>query len=237
MTNILDDVKFRIQKCQTFSKKREAELRRCNTELRPIHGPRDKASGAGSGEQKMKRDLSMSLAAQKSLEVMCSSLGKEKEIMATELARKVHELSGTEELVNDLKVQNEMLMEKVQYCMNEHKGMETLGNASLQERNKSLSEQLLKSIEGCRSLKKKLKDAKEENAGLHMTMEEVGLDVAAGQGLIRSFRHRIASEKEISALERMFENFETKATKHRQKNTECVKPKAVIKANSHSVLA
>ena len=242
MTNILDDVKHRIQKCQSFSKKREAEFRRCNTELRPIHTPRDKRLNEPGDEekQKMKRELSASWATQKSLEIMCSSLGKEKEIMATELARKVHELSGTEELINDLKAQNEMLMEKVQHYKTEHKDkeVETLGNAALQERNKALSEQLLKSIEGCRSLKKKLKEAMEENAGLHTTLEEVGVDVAAGQGLIRSFRQRIASgeqeavdiENEISTLEHMFENFETKATKHRQKKNECVKPKVVIKA-------
>ena len=79
---------------------------------------------------------------------------------------------------------------------------------------------------------------KEENAGLHTTLEEVKVDVAAGQGLIRSFRQRIASgeqevvdiENEISTLEHMFENFETKATKHKRKKNECVKPKVVIKA-------
>lgn len=247
MTNILDDVKFRIQKCQTLSKKREAELRRCNTDLRPGHVPRDKKPTEAGGEerQKMKKELNASLAAQKSLEIMCSSLGKEKEIMATELARMVQELSGTEELVNDLKAQNEMLLEKVQNFVAEHKEVETLGNEALQDRNKALSEKLLKSIDGYRSLKRKLKEAQEENAGLHMTLEEVGVDVAAGLDQIRSFRQRIITgneqavdiEEEMSALAHMFERFEIKATKHRQKKSECVKPKVVIKASSPSVLA
>nr|CAN67097.1 hypothetical protein VITISV_016808 [Vitis vinifera] len=233
MTNILDDVKFRIQKCQTLSKKREAELRRCNTDLRPGHVPRDKKPTEAGGEekQKMKKELNASLAAQKSLEIMCSSLGKEKEIMATELARKVQELSGTEELVNDLKAQNEMLLEK------EMKPSKIVTRRS--------SEKLLKSIDGYRSLKRKLKEAQEENAGLHMTLEEVGVDVAAGLDQIRSFRQRIITgneqavdiEEEMSALAHMFERFEIKATKHRQKKSECVKPKVVIKASSPSVLA
>lgn len=253
MTNILDDVKFRIQKSQSSSKKREAklrrcntELRRCNTELKPGHVPRDKkVTEAGSEDkQKMRRELNASLATQKTLERMCSSLGKEKEIMAGELAKKVHELSGTEELVNDLKAQNEMLLGKVQSFVVEQIDTEAPGNAALQERNKALSDQLLKSIDGYRSLKRKLKEALEENAGLHTTLEELGEDVAAGLTQIRSFRQRIANgsesvdiEEEISALEDMFERFEIKATKHERKKSECVKPKVVIKASSPSVLA
>ncbi|KAB1207748.1 hypothetical protein CJ030_MR7G017749 [Morella rubra] len=69
----------------------------------------------------LRKELNASLAARKSLEMLYSSLGKEKEIMASELSRKVQELSGMEELINDLKAQNEMLRAKVQTCAEEHK--------------------------------------------------------------------------------------------------------------------
>nr|DAD25072.1 TPA_asm: hypothetical protein HUJ06_026536 [Nelumbo nucifera] len=60
--------------------------------------------------------LSASMAAQKSLERMFSGLGKEKEIEAGELTRKVHELKDTKEFLNDDKAHNNMLLAKVQAC-------------------------------------------------------------------------------------------------------------------------
>ncbi|KAL0305450.1 UNVERIFIED_CONTAM: hypothetical protein Sradi_5962300 [Sesamum radiatum] len=84
MMTILDTIRSRIQKCQSFGGKRYA----------------------GDDEKdKLRRELGASLAARKSLEIMCSSLGKEKEIMAAELLKKVHELNEMEELINDLKDQ------------------------------------------------------------------------------------------------------------------------------------
>ncbi|KAK0579838.1 hypothetical protein LWI29_032278 [Acer saccharum] len=132
MMTILDDVKARIQKSQSM-KNRKAELRRCNTDLRPNHGvsaaPRDKKQADHPAitdeKEKLRRQLYASLAARKSLENMCSSLGKEKEIIASELARKVQELEGTEELINDLKAQNETLLGKLQHCASEHKEKRT----------------------------------------------------------------------------------------------------------------
>jgi len=116
MMSILEDAKARIQKSQISGKKRQAELRRCNTDLKP-HRPSDKGK-TGEGptldeKEKLRRDLNMSFAAQKRLGVMCSSLGKEKQIIARELSRKVQELKGMEELLNDYKAQNEKLAEKV----------------------------------------------------------------------------------------------------------------------------
>ncbi|XAR72518.1 hypothetical protein NMG60_11019186 [Bertholletia excelsa] len=167
---ILDNVRTRIQNCQSLGNKKEAELRRCKTDLqKPINVPRDKRVyiEPADDKEKLRRELNACLASRKSLEAMCSSLGKEKEIMAAELARKVHELNEVEELVNDLKVQNETLMKKIQECARDHRerrkhsvGGEAIVNAALQERNKALSEQLLKSLEGYKSMKRRLKKRK-----------------------------------------------------------------------------
>ncbi|EEF31321.1 conserved hypothetical protein [Ricinus communis] len=255
MITILDDVKSRIEKSQS-ARKRLAELRRCNTELRPSRTPntptRDKKSqeSLADDNEKLKKQLSASLAARKSLEIMCSSLGKEKEIMAREVARKVGELNGMEELISDLKAQNATLLAKLQSHAAEQKekrnsGGDVQGNAALQDRNKALSDQLLKSLDSYRSLKRKYKDAKEENFRIQTTLEEIGVEVTAGFEQIQSFRQRMGSckdqppdiEKEISALERMFEQVNMKICKHEEKNAECARPKAEISASKRSVVA
>ena len=243
MVSILDDVKFRIQKSQS-GKKKAPQLRRCNTDLRRSQAPADKKPQESVGDEKerLKKQLNASMAARKSLEMMCSSLGKEKEIMAAEIARKVHELNEAEELVSDLKAQNETLMAKLQARAPQKKssnsGGEAQGNAALQERNRTLSEQLLKSLDSCRSLKRKYKVAKEENRAICATMDVIKIEVGAGLEKIRSFRSRVAIskdiEEEISELEQMFEGFEMKISKHR--DIECAKPKAAINTSKPPVL-
>lgn len=243
MITIIDDVKTRIQKSQSIG--RRAELRRCNTDLRP-NVPRDKRSTEPIIDEKerLRKQLSASLAARKSLEIMCSSLGKEKEIIASELARKVQEFSGMEEHINDLRAQNEKLLAKVQACAAEHKekrcgGVEIQGNVALQERNKALSEQLLKSLDGCRSLKRKIKDTQKENNGMHSAMEEMGVEVQEGLDRIRALKEKITTsddeqatdvEEEISALERLFECFSTRVSKHDPKKGEFAKHNTEIDA-------
>ena len=121
MMTILDDVRTRLQKCQFSGMKSVAELRRCNTDLRATMSnppsPRDHNPKmlVLDEKEKLRKDLNTSHAAQKRLGVMCASLGKEKEIIARELTRKVQELNEMEELVNDLKAQNERLSSKVCY--------------------------------------------------------------------------------------------------------------------------
>lgn len=180
---------------------------------------------------------------------MCSSLGKEKEIMAAELARKVHELSGMEELVSDLKAQNENLLGKVQEYALEHKEKKTCfggdNNAALEKRNKELTEKLLRSLEGYKSKSRKLKEALEEKATIHATMEEMGVEIGTGLERIRGFKKRMAKgseqpaeiEEEISELENIFECFQMKLYKHGQKKVKCVKPKGEISACKPSILA
>lgn len=117
MMTVLDNVRTRMQKCQSFGKgsEAEAELQQCNT------GTRKQGSNVVVDEnEKLRRELSSSLVARKGIEIVCSSLGKEKEIMAAELSRKVLELSGMEELITDLKAQNETLLKKVRKCGLEH---------------------------------------------------------------------------------------------------------------------
>nr|XP_004294034.2 PREDICTED: uncharacterized protein LOC101298871 [Fragaria vesca subsp. vesca] len=241
MISIIDDVKSRIQKSQKVGRK--AELRRCNTDLRPNAPPKDKRSHepVTDEKEKLRRSLSASLAARKSLEIMCTSLGKEKEIIAKELARKVQEFQGMEEHINDLRAQNEKLLAKVKACASEHKenkcgGGEvnaTHGNAALQERNKELSEQLLKSLDGCRSLKRKIKVAQKENDAMHLAMGEIGMDVQDGLDRIHCLKEGIAAgnadiEEEFSALEHLFESCYMKISEHEQKKFE--KNKAEVNA-------
>ncbi|PIN22437.1 hypothetical protein CDL12_04851 [Handroanthus impetiginosus] len=254
MMTILDNVKERIQKSQSFGKKRsEAELRRCNTDLRPNRAPKDKRQGGDvavdNEKERLKREFSASLSARKSLHAVCSSLGKEKEIMAAELSKKVQELNGMEELINDLKAQNETLLEKVRECALEHKEKKQLTGESqvavaLQERNKMLSDQLLKSLDGYKSIKRKLKAVQEENVKMHDTVEEIGVKVVGCLERVRSFKERIMEkesgdyvEEEIMALESMFEGFQMMVAKFDKKQGECVQHKGEINACKASVVA
>ncbi|KAL0407518.1 UNVERIFIED_CONTAM: hypothetical protein Slati_4065700 [Sesamum latifolium] len=248
MITILDNVRDRIQKSQSFGNKRsEADLRRCNIDLRPDNVPsNNKQSGEPAVDEeneRLRKELNASLAARKSLQAMCSSFGKEKEIMAAELSRKVQELNGMEELVNDLKAQNQTLLQKAQECVSKHKekkyggvgGGESQGNVALQERNKALSEQLLKSLEGYRSMKRKLKLAQEENVKMHATMDEMREKIIRSLKRVGSFKERLSLssgsnpqidvQEEILALESMFECFQMMVTKYEKKQGECIQPK------------
>ncbi|CAI9089706.1 OLC1v1024326C1 [Oldenlandia corymbosa var. corymbosa] len=245
MMTILDNVRNRIQKCQFGNKRSEAELRRCNTDPKPqqqVHSPktpptdpRRRGGGAGGGgdesssssfdeHEKLKKAFNASLAARKSLEIMCSSLGKEKEIMSAELAKKVHEVNEMDEMINDLRAQNETLSEKLkQYASepNREKRMmtsEAHGNAILQERNRALSDHLQRSLDGYRSLKRKLREAVEENLMAQSTMEEMVGKVKESLTRFRSFKGRIAAdssaaaaiEAEIVHLEEVFDLLQMK---------------------------
>ncbi|KAK6154840.1 hypothetical protein DH2020_009088 [Rehmannia glutinosa] len=256
MMTILDNVRDRIQKCQSFGNKgAEAELRRCNTVPRPDPIPRDRIRHGEVDDDKgrLRKELTASLAAQKSLQAMCSSLGKEKEIMAAELSRKVQELSGMEELINDLKAQNETLLEKVKE-KNKRGGGGVGGGESqvilaLQERNKALSEQLLKALDGYRSMKRKLKAAQEESVVTRANMDEMRAKIVGSLERIRSFKERIMLSsasgdddsldvrEEIVALESMFECFQMLVAKHDKKKGDCVRIKGEINACKPSVLA
>nr|GEW17608.1 hypothetical protein [Tanacetum cinerariifolium] len=123
--------------------------------LSPIQTPKDKRLNEAlmvDDKENLKRELNANLATHKSLEIMRSRLGKEKEIMARELVKKAHELTEMEKNINDLKAQNDTLLEKVHQCAEVHKDDEKekgiQGIIELKQRSKSLFCQLLKSLDG-----------------------------------------------------------------------------------------
>ncbi|XP_047974114.1 uncharacterized protein LOC125216445 isoform X2 [Salvia hispanica] len=274
MMTILDNAKDRIQKCQSFGlKKPDPELRRCKTEVRRNLVPPGKKPGGGVGvvpvieeeeeeevdadeeKERLRRELTSSLAAQRTLRAMCSSLGKEKKFMEAELSKKVHELSEMEEFLNNLKAQNETLRQKVQECLSDDKEGKAGGGEMhvalvLQARNKALSEQLMRSLDGYKSMKRKLKASQEENVVLHSTVDEVGTKVVGSLGRVKSLKKRIATmsspsggetpldlQEEIEGLEDMFERFQLLVEKHGKIQGDCAQPSGEINAYKPSVLA
>ncbi|CAN6486754.1 unnamed protein product [Victoria cruziana] len=164
-----------------WSSSRVASIISVMDDIKARFEARTAPSPKGDENQKARKDLTASPAARKSLERMFSSLGKEKEIMAGELARKARELDEMEEHVADLKAQNEKLLARVQALTSSDRrttasppstaeGGGTGRTAALQERNKVLSDQLLKSIESYRSMKRKYKEAQEANAALQASI-------------------------------------------------------------------
>ncbi|KAE9591368.1 hypothetical protein Lal_00038530 [Lupinus albus] len=232
MMFILDEARSRVQKIQS-STKRKVELRRCNTDVRSnIPTPKDKKLHPDvivDEKEKVRRELNACLVARQSLQAMCSSLGKEKQIMASELARKAQELAEMEEYIGDLKARNNTLLERLHAASSEVKekksnGVDMEGNIALQEHSKALREQLQKSIDGYRSLKRKLRDIQEENKEMHATMDQLDVEVQAGIDRIHGFKEKSvpANEQiqdEISALEHLFESLSMKISKHTQKKT------------------
>ena len=233
MMAILDDLKTRILKAQQQSSSSgKKELRRCNTELKPRQdlnkSPTKPPLNDPDDVQKLRKDLSASMAARKSLQMMCSSLGKEKEIMAIELSRKAYELTEMEELISDLKTQNEKLLKKVQNCAVEHKKEDGDGGGGgdedmpLQGRNKELSEQLLKSIDGYRSLKRRYKEVQEENESMRQVLKDSAEEVNAGAQRLMELHEKVTREDEvdlemeITELEKLFQEIGLKISNHSQ---------------------
>lgn len=214
MVTILDTVKARIQKCQSFGNKTtKATLRRCNTGL--SQPPKDKKARVEAGadeKEKLRRELSACTAARKRLEVMCSSLGKEKEIMAAELSRKAHELSEMEDLIHGLKEQNEKLVRKVQECV----GGESQGR-EFEEQNKFLREMLVRSHDGYQSMKERLNEAQGKNVVLCGTVDEMREKIESSFGNVRRLKERAVDvdvDEDIENLENVFEHFQTMLEKH-----------------------
>ncbi|KAL8113272.1 uncharacterized protein LOC141663625 [Apium graveolens] len=238
MMTVLDNVRDRIKKCQSFgNRSSQAELRRCNTDVK-ASSPRSKRPAAGIADdekERLRKDLNASLAARKSLEGICSSIGKEKEIMAAELARKNYELSELEEHANDLREQNRTLLAKVRKLAAEHESKKigkeiskAQGNAAdLQTRNRALSEQLLRSLDGYRSMKRKLRETHEEAIVMRETMEEMSEKVGAGLQHVRALQQQIETKSDSDKLtickegttevEHVFECLEMLVSKHGQR--------------------
>ncbi|KAL0328991.1 UNVERIFIED_CONTAM: hypothetical protein Scaly_2331700 [Sesamum calycinum] len=124
-------------------------------------------------------------------------------------------------------------------------GGESQGNVALQERGHS--QQLLKSLDGYRSMKRKLKLAQEENVKMHATMDEMREKIMRSLERVGSFKERLSLssgskpqidvQEEILALESIFECFQMMVTKYDKKQGECIQPKGEINACKPSVLA
>lgn len=210
---ILDNVRTRIQKSQSFGNKGTATLQRCNTDLRPNHPQKDKKASGGDAavvdeKEKLKRGLAACTAAKKSLKMMYSSLGKEKEIMAKELSRKVQALNEMEDVVNDLKAQNQELVKKLEkYVEGQTDGMEV---EAMQERVKNLMELLLRSNDGCRAMKKKLDEAEEESIMLYSTIGRIGTEIEASLGRVKRLGDKdFHVQDEILDLENMLRKMQS----------------------------
>ncbi|WOK91718.1 hypothetical protein Cni_G00409 [Canna indica] len=192
MMTVLDDLKSRVQKLHA-QPRRMAELRRCNTELRRGAPPGDKKLhdplAVAEDAQNLRQELFSTMHARRNLERMFSSLGKEKELIASELARRVRELAEAEELVQDLRAQNETLLERLKACAGG--GESHPASSVLQERNKALSEQLLKLLDGCRAMKRRLKEAGEEKARVFAAAAEAADTAAAGAEVVRGLREKM----------------------------------------------
>lgn len=204
MMTILDNVRTRIQKCQSFGDKRSSEtkLRRCYTDVKLTSNNVRKENVMIDEKERLKRQLNATLAARKSLEVMCWSLGKEKEIMAAELSKKVHEINEMEDLINELKEQNECLVERLHGC-----------SGQKQEINKAPSEQLLRSLDSYELMKKRWKNAHEKNITMNATLEEMKESIESG---INLFKQQITSIEKIIELDRVIESLEMQLAKHLQ---------------------
>ncbi|KAK1308106.1 hypothetical protein QJS10_CPA09g00683 [Acorus calamus] len=164
---------------------------RCNTDLRRRPNPSQPLSL--EDHYRLRKELTASVAARKSLEKMFSSLGKEKEFIAAELARKVQETQGLEEHVSDLKAQNEMLLEKVT-AFKGGGGGASAAVAALEERNRALSEQLLKALERYRGLKRRVKEVKEENARAREAFEAIEREATEGIDSVGGVRRLVLAE-------------------------------------------
>ncbi|KAG6419365.1 hypothetical protein SASPL_121585 [Salvia splendens] len=209
MVTILDTVRTRIQKCQSFGNK--TTLRRCNTGLsQPPKGKKGRVEAVADEKEKLRRELTACTAARKRLELMCSSLGKEKEIMAAELSRKAHELSEMEDLMHGLKAQNEKLVSKVQECV----GGESQGR-EFEEQNKFLREMLVRSHDGYQSMKERLNEERGKNMVLCSTIDEMREKIESSFGNVRRLKERAVDvDEDIESLENVFEHFQTMLEKH-----------------------
>ncbi|CAA7408898.1 unnamed protein product [Spirodela intermedia] len=230
---VLDEVTSGLERFHAPARRRKAELRRCSTDLCRSGEPPTAGLQLGKDRglpetttveenQRLRKELSASLTMQKNLQKMFSNQGKEKEIMGGELARKAQELQDIEEHLSDVKAQNERLLEKVRLCATEHKEKKSRGGGDappaaceqyLIDRNNTLSEQLIRTLDGYRALKRKVKDLQEEKAKVQEKVAEMAARMSKGFCHIRDFCRRLATgmgnapaedddvEEDISSIE------------------------------------
>jgi len=121
---------------------------------------------------------------------------------------------------------------QVQACVAEHKevkkpsqGYSEAHQAALQQRNKELSEQLVKSLEGYKLLKRKLKEAQDARQGMQVALDGIAEEIEVGIHQIRSLEERISDnslgeqateiKEKITTLKTVFRKIEAKVSKYR----------------------
>ncbi|XP_057745967.1 uncharacterized protein LOC130965246 [Arachis stenosperma] len=228
--SILDETRGRVQRFQMNNMKTnqiKRELRRSNSDIKSSSVVIAREKTITDEKERMRRELQSSFVVRQSLQALCSSLGKEKQIMACELARKAQELAEMEELVADLKEQNEMLMKKLNSNIKIDEGGNR-NNVVLHEMNRTLTHQLQISLDGYRSLKIKYMETQEENRDIHADMKEMEVQVQAGiqrlQGLkkiaemiAKNDKERKAIKDQILALEQLLASLHMKISKYTNK--------------------
>ncbi|CAA6671778.1 unnamed protein product [Spirodela intermedia] len=194
---VLDEVTSGLERFHAPARRRKAELRRCSTDLcRSGEPPLQASTGKGPGlpetttveeNQRLRKELSASLTMQKNLQKI-----------------KAQELQDIEEHLSDVKAQNERLLEKVRLSACEQ---------YLIDRNNTLSEQLIRTLDGYRALKRKVKDLQEEKAKVQEKVAEMAARMSKGFCHIRDFCRRLATgmgnapaedddvEEDISSIE------------------------------------
>jgi DNA repair exonuclease SbcCD ATPase subunit len=98
-----------------------SEHNKCMEEQGDVNTLQAELEQAQEENQKLQKELSTKLTDLKNLHIMFSTLGREKEIMAAELALKARLLGDMEEHLNDLKEQNKTLSNKLEAYARENK--------------------------------------------------------------------------------------------------------------------
>jgi len=189
--------------------------------------------------QKLQKELSAKLTDLKNLHIMFSTLGREKEIMAAELVRKARILGEMEEDLNDLKEQNTILSNKLEAYARENKTKNRDNQAtiaSLQNRNKLLAEQVLKTSEGYRAYKRKSKELQEQNSGFKREIGNLKVSILKQEKFTRVLEsERAALVNEIAWAKQQL-HFLLKKCECFQQETESLTEQQLTKQDSEKSL-
>lgn len=232
MLTILENIRLRIQRCQFKTKTTETGMWPSSS---ISDGEQQQQQYTGEDEKEMLRKaLSASLAARKSLELSCTNLVEDKKIMTIEITRTTHLIKETEERINDLKDHNQLLAKKVKKCKCEHRNKRGYGSNNnntsaaaaalkerqektiLLERNKTLSDHLVTALNKYRSMEMKERILQQKNTIIRAEMEVITGEVKAGLEEFNRLKENMASRtdapanirEEITRLEHVFERFQ-----------------------------
>lgn len=232
---ILENVRFKIQSSHQFQvKTAETDLINQSSSNAHKYDEDDHHDVAIDEEtEKLRKALNLSLAAQRNLEIFCINLGKEKDIMSTELNKKVNLMNGMEEFVRELEAENQSLSDRVRECVFMHTSEESGTNGAvkapnnnnileLQERNKALSKHLHCTRDRYQSVKNKKKELQEQNTTICAQMDEIRCEVKTGLQRLNGLKQITTASDEIAQLERVFECFQRTISNKPKGKEKCI---------------